>query len=85
MVAFCTVIENSDHLYFAHLYIRPESQGVGLGSKIISEIIDLSERINKPIRLGARKKSSANEFYVSHGFVKTEEGEFDNFYERKNQ
>jgi len=54
MVAFCTVIENSDRLYFAHLYIRPESQGVGLGSKIISEIIDLSERINKPIRLGAR-------------------------------
>ena len=80
---FCTFIEKPDHYYLSHLYVEPESQGCGIGAEILKQLSEESDGKNKPIRLGALKESRSNEFYKSHGFVKTHEGEFDNFYERK--
>ena len=36
--------------------------------------------LGKEIRFGALKVSRSNGFYLSHGFVKTHEEEFDNYY-----
>ena len=83
MLGFCTVVDKSDHYYLSHLYVEPSSQGNGIGSQILKQVMEKSDRKKKPIRLGALKESRSNEFYKSHEFVKTHEGEFDNYYERK--
>ena len=50
---------------------------------MLANIIDRSARDKKRIKLGALKGSRSNDFYVSQGFVKIDEGEYDNYYERK--
>lgn len=74
------VTEHPEYLYLDHLYVHPNHQGQRIGSTVLSNVIDTSRRLNKPIKLGALKGSQSNRFYVSHGFVKVAEGEFDNYY-----
>ncbi len=82
-IGFFAVSEQEDHLYLDHLYISPNHQSLGFGSMAIKEIISRSEESDLPIRLGALRASKSNDFYLSHGFVVTNEDEFDIYYERK--
>lgn len=82
LLGFCTFIEKSNHYYLSHLYVEPDSQGRGVGADILKQLIEESNKKQKPIRVGALKESRSNDFYKSHGFVQTHEGEFDNYYER---
>ena len=83
LVGFFVVSEYPSYLYIDHLYIHPEHQNKQLGSRVLANIIDRSARDKKRIKLGALKGSRSNDFYVSQGFVKIDEGEHDNYYERK--
>ena len=83
LAAFYVVYEAEDHLFLDHLYVHPEYQGNKIGSKILLSVIKRSQELYKPIKLGALKGSRSNQFYISHGFVKTHEEEFDNYYIRR--
>lgn len=81
LVAFYVIENHKDHLFLDHLYVHPSYQGKKLGSGILHSIIDMGASEKKVIRLGALKSSRSNNFYMAHGFVKTHEEEFDNYYE----
>ena len=70
-----------DHLWLAHLYVHPDFQKSGVGSKVIEKIKQHAITLELPLRLGALKGSAANQFYVSQGFVLTHSTEFDHYYE----
>ncbi len=81
LMGFYVVKEKSDCLYLDHLYIDPKFQNKNIGTSVINRLKLQAKERQLPIRLGALKESKSNNFYISHGFVKTHEGEFDNYYE----
>ena len=86
VVGFYVVLENQNHLELDHLYIHPDAQGAGVGTCVIVHIKNMAAAKAMPIKLGALKESPANQFYIDHGFVKTHEEDWDNYYvwEKKN-
>ncbi|MBD5779814.1 GNAT family N-acetyltransferase [Pelagicoccus sp. NFK12] len=82
-IGFIAVSKKEDHFLLDHLYISPDHQSFGYGSKAIEKAIDRSEESGLPIRLGALRSSRSNGFYQRHGFTVTSEDEFDIYYERK--
>lgn len=83
LVGFVAVKRCEDHLYLDHLYVHPDFQSAGVGSRVLATVIELSERDGLPIRLGALRASRSNAFYARHGFLTTREDEWDIYYERK--
>ena len=81
VAGFYMVTEYPDHFFLNHLYILPEFQNRKLGSEALTTVLGIVEKVSKPLRLGALRDSPANDFYLSHGFSKTAEEEFDIYYE----
>lgn len=81
IAGFFVVLNKADHIYLDHLYVDPAFQSKKIGAAALSRVMKLAQEKAKPIRLGALKQSRANKFYLAHGFQKTHEGEFDNYYE----
>ncbi|WP_211227633.1 GNAT family N-acetyltransferase [Chitinibacter tainanensis] len=78
-VAF-KVLDNQ--LLLEHLYIHPDHQGEGVGSEVLNYVITESEKIRRPIHVGALRESDSNRFYVRHGFILHRQEEHDNYYIR---
>jgi len=83
LCGFFVVKRNPDHLYLDHLYVDPDYQSQGIGSTVLDHVVQQSEKLNLPIRLGALKQSRANEFYRKFGFVPTHDDAYDIYYERQ--
>ena len=81
LAGFYVVTPKEDCLYLDHLYIHPDCQGGNIGGSVLQRIIRLAESQCLPVRLGALRSSRSNNFYQSHGFVKTHEDEWDIYYE----
>lgn len=81
-VGFVAVKPDDETLLLDHLYIAPEFQGKGLGSIVLELIFTEADAAGKILRVGALRESASNVFYQRHGFVKTDEGEWDIYYER---
>ena len=60
--------EQPDHLVLDHLYIAPPSQGRGVGSWAMAQVLAEADRLGLPVRVTAPKHSDANRFYQRHGF-----------------
>ncbi len=65
-----------------HLYVDPGHQSKGIGAQVLAHVSELADHARKILRLGALKGSRSNHFYLRHGFVKVDEGEWDNYYAR---
>ena len=73
-IGFFTVKPLDDGaLKLVHLYIRPGSQGQGVGRWVLDGI----KKRGRDIRLSALKLSDANRFYLREGFVPVGESEMD--------
>jgi GNAT superfamily N-acetyltransferase len=83
VVGFFVVENRGDHLWLDHLYIDPKHQGLGFGARVLNYIKDLAQGNNLSVCLGALRGSQSNQFYQTHGFVKTTEEEWDIYYEWK--
>lgn len=81
-IGFVVVKTGADGLLLDHLYITPEHQNNGIGSRILRMIFEEADRKGLPLRVGALKKSDSNRFYIRHGFDLVEESEWDNHYVR---
>ncbi|WP_244124058.1 GNAT family N-acetyltransferase [Burkholderia gladioli] len=66
-----------------HLYIEPAMQGRGIGAAVLGAIFAEADAQATPIRVGALRGSASNRFYQRHGFVRTDEAEWDIHYLRE--
>ncbi|MCR9071366.1 MAG: GNAT family N-acetyltransferase [Alphaproteobacteria bacterium] len=66
-----TVHDRGDHIEIEHLYLPPESQGAGLGRRVMERLMKEAAAAAKPIRLTVLNGSPANRFYKRLGFVET--------------
>ncbi|WP_312437362.1 GNAT family N-acetyltransferase [Janthinobacterium sp.] len=79
-IGFVAVKPQADALLLDHLYIRPGSQGQGIGAIVLARIIDEARLQGLPLRVGALRGSDSNRFYQRHGFKLVAQEEFDNYY-----
>jgi len=82
-VGFYVVKPEASGLLLDHLYVRPSQQGKGIGAAVLAEVFARADQAGVSVRAGALKESDSNSFYVRHGFVLVEQGEFDNYYVRR--
>ena len=80
-IGLYSLMTKDDHLWLAHLYIHPDFQKSGVGTQVIDKIKQRATALELPLRLGALKRSTANQFYIGHGFTLTHSTEFDHYYE----
>lgn len=81
-VGFLVTKPAGNDLLLDHLYIHPKYQGLGIGTWALQRVFADADDRACDIRVGALKGSGSNRFYVRHGFVLVDEGEWDNFYVR---
>jgi GNAT superfamily N-acetyltransferase len=82
-VGFVVTKPLPDALLLDHLYLRPASQGLGLGGEVMRRVLAEAAALGLPaLRVGALRGSRSNAFYQRHGFRLVAESEFDNHYER---
>ena len=79
-IGFVAVKPQADALLLDHLYIRPGSQGQGIGAIVLARIIEEARALCLPLKVGALRGSDANRFYLRHGFKLVGQEEFDNHY-----
>ncbi len=79
---FFVVKPLADGLLLDHLYVLPAHQGQGVGAAVLAHVFRQADAERLDVRVGALVGSDANRFYVQHGFVPVEQGEFDNYYVR---
>jgi len=65
--------ENDCQLYIEEIQIIPGSQGKGIGTEIMNDILDKAFRLNKSVGLKVLKINRAKEFYERLGFRVTGE------------
>ena len=81
-VGFVVVKPKDGALLLDHLYVRPGSQGQGVGASVLADLFVQADAAGMPVRVGALRDSDSNRFYVRMGFRLVEQGEFDNYYVR---
>ncbi|MBB5448052.1 MULTISPECIES: GNAT family N-acetyltransferase [unclassified Paraburkholderia] len=79
---FILIRPQEDHWLIDHLYILPEHQRKGIGAAVLRDVFKSADAQRMPIRLGALRGSDSNRFYQRHGFVQTDEAEWDIYYVR---
>lgn len=79
-VGFVVVKPEPQALLLDHLYIHPDSQGMGIGAMVLARVVDEARQQGMPLRVGALRDSDANRFYLRHGFKLVGQEEFDNYY-----
>jgi renalase len=82
VIGFYTLRPVDGQLLLDHLYIEPESQGLGVGGITLNRLFAMASNESKTIRVGALIGSDSNRFYTANGFSLVSSGEFDHYYER---
>jgi len=80
ILGFYMITLDDKILFLNHLYIDPKFQGKGIGTALLKQVKNIAVENNMSIELEALKESKSNSFYVSNGFTKVGESEFDNIY-----
>ena len=81
-VGFVVVKPQVDGLLLDHLYVRPSSQGLGIGARVLAMVFAEADALGLAIHVGALKESDSNRFYLRHGFTQASVGEWDIYYVR---
>lgn len=81
-IGFFVIKAGTQEWLLDHLYIHPDHQGQGVGAAVLGMIFAEVDAVDRPLRVGALRDSDSNRFYMRHGFVPAEQGEFDNYYVR---
>ncbi|WP_322085167.1 GNAT family N-acetyltransferase [Burkholderia sp. BCC1999] len=80
---FYVIRPNDDHWLLDHLYIVPAHQGKGIGAAVLREIFARADAQRMIVRVGALRGSASNRFYERHGFVRSDEAQWDIYYVRE--
>lgn len=69
----CVALEPTDgHLFVDKLYILPDWQNRGIGTKLMREIVAAASAAGQPLRLNVLAVNPARRFYERLGFVVTQ-------------
>lgn len=79
---FVAIKPKDNALLLDHLYVLPAFRGKGIGAAVLKMIFAEADAQSLPLHVGALRESASNRFYLRHGFAKTDEGEWDNYYVR---
>jgi GNAT superfamily N-acetyltransferase len=82
LVGFVVVVPREGDWLLDHLYVHPSAQGEGIGSWVLTQVLQEADARHKAVSVTALKHSDANRFYLRHGFVLQAEGEWDLYYLR---
>lgn len=63
--------EHDDHIFLNELFILPEFQNRGIGSRVLVGELRHADLLGKPIRLHTLRLNRAQELYKRHGFIET--------------
>ncbi len=72
---YATVEDYSNEVRLVELVIRPESQGRGIGTTFLHQLIDRASKRNVPVRLQVLLKNRAIDLYRRLGFVECDRTE----------
>jgi GNAT superfamily N-acetyltransferase len=72
-----------DCRWFEHFYLAPRLQGCGIGSAVLSELLERCDRIGVPVRLNVLQGSPARRLYERYGFTAEAEDPVDVFMVRE--
>ena len=81
-VGFVAVSPAPEGLSLDHLYVSPRQQGNGIGSTVLATIFAEADTAGLALRVGALRESDSNRFYLRHGFLRSDAGEWDIYYVR---
>lgn len=70
-----SVIEEQDHVFLRVIQLHPDWQNRGLGTRLISQVIERAREKNQPTRLQVLKVNPARALYERCGFAVTGETE----------
>jgi GNAT superfamily N-acetyltransferase len=70
---------DKDSYWLEHFYLDPDVQGRGIGSAVMSRLLERCDRENAVVRLNVLQGSSARRLYERHGFTVESEDEVDVF------
>lgn len=76
-VGFVVVKPAGWQLKLDHLYIEPEYQGCGIGSKVLQWVFNAADEKGLQVSVTALRGSDSNRFYEKHGFTYQSESEWD--------
>ena len=78
-VGLIAVRREIDAVWIEHFYLAPDSQGRGLGSAVLAEVMTERGAGGQPFRLNVLQGSQARRLYERHGFVLESEDAVDVF------
>ena len=79
-IGFYTFRSTPEGFNLDHFYILPAFQSQGIGSFVLRGLLSLADAHKVPVHLGALRESASNQFYQRHGFVQTNQDEWDIYY-----
>lgn len=71
-----SIVPNEEGHHLRHFYLKPEYQGNGLGTEILTYIIEKHRKTDKYLSLAIFKGSAAKSLYERYGFQVVEEDRF---------
>jgi GNAT superfamily N-acetyltransferase len=72
-----------DAHWLEHFYLDPRLQGGGIGTAVLRELLERSDRDGVPVRLNVLRGSAARRLYERHGFTVDSEDPVDVFMVRE--
>jgi ribosomal protein S18 acetylase RimI-like enzyme len=68
-VGWLQTAETASEIFLQQLFVSPEYQGRGIGSKVLQTLLQHWERTGKPVGLTVLKNNPARRLYERHGFT----------------
>jgi ribosomal protein S18 acetylase RimI-like enzyme len=68
--------EDDGAIFLGSIYVTPEMQGKGIGTRVIQTLLDLGQQRSQPITLAIMKINPAIALYERLGFRITDEDEY---------
>lgn len=82
-MAGCVALRPEEDTYWLeHFYLNPDLQGRGIGSAVLSRLLEQCDHEAATVRLNVLQGSSARRLYERHGFTVETEDEVDVFMAR---
>ncbi|MFI7499263.1 GNAT family N-acetyltransferase [Streptomyces sp. NPDC049687] len=72
-----------DGHWLEHFYLAPHAQGRGIGTAVLTALLDTADRDGRRVRLNVLRGSPARRLYERHGFVLEREDAVDVFLVRE--
>ena len=75
-IGWLMVLDAQDHVELEHLYLRPETQGRGIGTRIIQDLVAEARKGGREIRLSTARINPARRLYERLGFRVVDEDRY---------